>query len=85
MPIRPILARPRLRRQLAQDVVQDAAVHIIFDLVRGIDAAERVEAEGRAVGAGDVHRHRLARLQVRDAGDGELVVTGQAERLANEI
>src|SRR3546814_2425072 len=68
--------------EFPQHIVQDAAVHIIFDLVRRIDAAERVEAEGRAVGAGDVHVDRLARRQVRDARDGELVVDGQAQRLA---
>ena len=60
--------------------MQDAAVHIIFDLVRGIDAAKRVEAEGRAVGAGDVHRYRLARLQVGDRWLLTLECGTQAER-----
>ena len=41
----PIILR-QSGRELAQHIVQDAAVHIIFDLVRGVDAAQRIEAEG---------------------------------------
>src|SRR3546814_8251157 len=47
----------RSGRELPQHIVEDAAVHIIFDLVRRIDAAERVEAERRPVGARDLDRH----------------------------
>src|SRR5690606_20200325 len=69
-------------RELPQHVVEDAAVHIIFDLVRRIDAAERVEREGRAVGARNIDGYALTRLEVRDAGDREDIVARQTERLA---
>ena len=38
-------------RQLAQDVLQDAAVEEIFEFVDGIDPAAGLELLGRAVGA----------------------------------
>ncbi len=34
-----------LSRKLSQDIMQDAAVHEIFDFVRGVDAAQSVEIE----------------------------------------
>ena len=34
-----------LSRQLPQNIMQDAAVHEIFDFVRGVDAAQSVEIE----------------------------------------
>ena len=41
------VTEPRLclGREFPQDIMQDAAVHEIFDFVRGVDAAERVELE----------------------------------------
>src|SRR5690606_11946786 len=78
-PLAPLFASGR---ELPQHIVEDAAVHIIFDLVRCIDAAERVEREGRAVGARNIDGYGLARLEVRDAGDREDIVARQTQRLA---
>ena len=70
---------PLSGRQFSQHIVQDAAVHEIFDLVRGIDAAQRVEAELAAVLAGDVYFDILTRFEACDAGYREAVIAGQAE------
>ncbi|MEY5008712.1 MAG: hypothetical protein RL764_2028, partial [Pseudomonadota bacterium] len=45
---------PKLGRELAQHVVQNAAIHEIFDFIGGIDAAQRLEGEAGAILAGDL-------------------------------
>jgi aconitate hydratase len=66
--------------ELSQHVMQDAAVAVIFHLVGGIDAAQRDEARGAAIGPGDLDRHLLARLELGEPADGEGVVAGEAQR-----
>ena len=72
------IARPRQRggrfswsriravsgRELPQDVVQDAAVAEVFELVERIDAADQRNQLDLAVRRGDLGLHALARLQV---------------------
>src|SRR3546814_644789 len=57
--------------QLAQHILKDAAVQEVIQFVDGIDAAERGEVEGRAVGALHDHLDILAGLQAGDILDGE--------------
>ena len=45
--------------------MQDPAVEEVFELVGGIDPAQRGEGEGLAVGPGHLDLHVLARLQSR--------------------
>ena len=61
------------RSQVAQDVLEDTAVAVIFHLVRSIDAAQRGEAEGRTVFAGHFDFDVLARIEIREALDRETV------------
>jgi hypothetical protein len=51
-----------LSRELAQDVVQDAAVAEVLDLLERIDAAMHRHLAHRAVGRGDLHLHAPAAL-----------------------
>src|SRR6186713_2509480 len=70
--------------QLAQNILQDAAVEEIFQLVDGVDPATGQEGLGRAVGAGEDHLDILARADLRDVLDGEALRSVQAERLARD-
>src|SRR6478735_971927 len=89
------IARPRQRggrfswsriravsgRELPQDVVQDAAVAEVFELVERIDAADQRNQLDLAVRRGDLGLHALARLEVaREAVQGQGFVALEAER-----
>ncbi len=64
--------------EFAQHILEDAAVQEIFQFVDGIDAAQRGEAEGRPIGARDLHLNILAGLEVGDTFDGEAVIALEA-------
>ena len=49
-----------LRRKLAQDVLQDAAVLVVEDFLRCVDADLGLELLRLAVGCGCLHLQRLA-------------------------
>src|SRR5262249_37810350 len=71
---------PTLRsRELAQHVVQNAAVPEIFELVDGIDAAYQRDPLEAAVGGDDLGDHALARLDLAaPPADRDLLVAQQA-------
>ena len=48
--------------QIAEDVVEDAAVAVVFDLVEGIDAADDGDVAGDAIGTSHLGDHLLAWL-----------------------
>ena len=60
--------------------MQNSAVHKVFDFVRGVDAAQSVEIERRAILARNHHGYRLARLKHSYAGDCKAVIGSQAKR-----
>ena len=64
----PPFTNSRLGRELAQHVVQDAAVPVVFELVQRIDAAKQRNPLQRTVAGDDLRGQLLARLQVADAG-----------------
>src|SRR3954471_1043463 len=77
----PPFTNPRLRRELAQHVVQDAAVAVVFELIQRIDAAKQRNALQRAVAGDDLRGQLLARLQIADeTTQRDLLVALQTER-----
>src|SRR5258705_7094503 len=52
------------RSQLAQHIMQDAAVSIVFELIQRIDAAEQRNAAQRTIAGHDLGGQLLARLQI---------------------
>src|SRR3954451_8282366 len=78
--IPPFVSRTGSGRQLAQDMVQDAAVAEILDFVERIDPAHQRHLLDRAVRRRDLGRHPLARLEVaREAPDRDGLVALEAE------
>src|SRR3546814_5701902 len=71
-----------LRGQLPQHILQDSAIQEIFQFIGSIYAAERLEGFRLAIGAGDDHVDRLARLQSSHGLNREGLLTGKAQRLA---
>src|SRR5690349_10128128 len=70
-------------REVAQDVVQDAAVLEVLDLLGGIDAAGQGDLLAGAVAAMDGHRDVHAGLEAAlDAAHVEALVAGEVQRLA---
>src|SRR5947209_1755026 len=73
--------RPVLCRELAQHVMQDAAVLEIFELVERIDTADQGHVLLRAVPVGDLRLELLPRPQrVGETVDRHLLVAFQAKR-----
>src|SRR6185312_3733383 len=70
-------------REVAQDVVQNAAVLEVLDLLGSIDAAGQGDLLRSAVAAMDGHRDVHARPQAAlDAAHVEALVAGEVQRLA---
>src|SRR5262249_10160328 len=68
--------------ELAQHVVQNAAVPEIFELVDGIDAAYQRDPLEAAVGGDDLGDHALARLDLAvQPADRDLLVAPQPQGL----
>src|SRR5690242_8825456 len=77
----PSFTNSRLSRELAQHVVQDAAVPVVIELVQRIDAAEQRNALQRAVAGDDFRGQFLTRLEVAlQATQRDLLVALEAER-----
>src|SRR5580704_18451514 len=70
------------RQQMAQHVLQDAAVAEVVELVQRIDAADERNAPQPAVGGDDLRHQALVRLELAlQAPDGDLLAALEAERL----
>src|ERR1700726_1291804 len=69
-------AAPRsLGREMAQDVLQDAAVLVVVQFVDGIDAAEQPNPLEPAIGGDDLGKQPLMRLEIAvQAADRALLV-----------
>src|SRR5688572_26466068 len=67
-------------REIAQHVLQDAAVPEVFEFVDRIDAAEDRHVLHRAVAIGDAGRHLLARADLLQPVDRHRLVALEAER-----
>src|SRR3546814_4105861 len=66
-----------LRGQFPQHILQDSAIQEIFQFIGSIYAAERLEGFRLAIGAGDDHVDRLARLQSSHVLNREGLLTGK--------
>src|SRR5688500_7641521 len=82
----PALGRLRLRRagaadELAQHVGQDAAVAVVVDLDRGVDARLHGNAFLASIGFPDSQLQLLLRPDIVQAADVDGLVAGDAERL----
>src|SRR5688572_29369209 len=71
----------RFLHEVAQDVMEDAAVAVIFELVERIDAHLHRHVEPPAIGEGDFGNRDLARLQLSNAADRYGLVAFQAQAL----
>src|SRR5262245_18877672 len=68
--------------QLPQHGLEDAAVPVVLDLDRRVEARHRLEAQDRSVLAAGVNRHLLPRLErALDPGDVELLAADEAQAL----
>src|SRR5208282_470011 len=75
-----------LCRQLPQHVLQDAAVLVVLDLLRRVDADSRLEGYFFAFGGSGYHRDRPAVLEpcvepLTEVKDVVSLLAGKAERL----
>src|SRR3984957_4712953 len=70
------------RQQVAQHVLQDAAVAEVVELVQRIDTADERDAPQPAVGGDDLRHQALVRLELAlQTPDGDLLAALEAERL----
>jgi len=72
------MSQCELNQHLAQDVLENAAVAVVVDLLGGVDTDDGVERLLLAVGRFGVDRGFLARRERRYAFDVEDLVAGQA-------
>src|SRR5690606_2158031 len=80
------LCRRSAAQQLTNDVLQDAAVDVVNELLRGVQANERFELASFAGLIACAHRNATAVLEtvlylLREADDVERLGTGQPERV----
>ncbi len=67
---------------MAQDVLQNAAVFEVIELIQRIDAAEQRHPLERAVAHDDLGDQALTRFELAvQSADGDLLVTFHAQRL----
>src|ERR1700694_3637767 len=72
----------RLGGELAQNVLQDAAVLEVFELIERVDAGDQRHALPDAVGRNDLGDQPLSRLELAvQAADRHLLAALEAERL----
>src|SRR5262245_726035 len=70
------------RHQLTQDVMQNATVFEVIELVQGVDPADQRHPLEAPVRRDDLGKHPLARLDLAmQAADGHLLVALEAEGL----
>src|ERR1700722_10796134 len=75
-----------LRRQMAEHVLQDAAVLVIVQLIRRIDAADQRHSFEPTVRRDDLGEQPLMRLQIAvQAANGNQLIAFEAERLPRSV